>query len=109
VSVLALIPKARPGVKTFWHMGGDLVWRRSPISVEQALKLRDLYAQTAAEAYEAQNVGEARRAAALYSELTTALDALAHHNRCVGKPSPFPDPKAEVAGRLVASAAVERI
>jgi len=103
-TVAVLVPKREPKAKAFWHVAGDLFanagGRGVFLPLENALTLREFWRAKAVEAFEAREIGEARHAARMWGQLTAALDELAQHNRCVGRPSPYPNPSSEVAGRF---------
>ena len=67
-----------PEAKSYFFSGGSLHFnaggRGIHLEPDQAMRLRLLYAQQAAEAYEAREIGVARRAAKLWGELGEALD-----------------------------------
>lgn len=88
-----------PEAKSYFFSGGSLHFnaggRGIHLEPDQAMRLRLLYAQQAAEAYEAREIGVARRAAKLWGELGEALDGLADYCRATGRKPP--EPSAEAA------------
>jgi hypothetical protein len=64
---------------TFWHVGGDIIWRGpdgcEPISRLQAEMLREEFSQLARAFYRAGAMETSVRFATLWLELTRALDA----------------------------------
>ena len=98
-NVIPLRPlPTKPGVKTYWHCAGTLFHnaggRGVPITVHEAHRLRDLYAR---EAHRCHPSKLADHAAALFVELTQALDELDTWARCVGRPSPWASDQIEDA------------
>lgn len=88
-NVVSIIVPVAPGARTYWHCAGDLFWNAGGrgvwISLEDAHRRRAIYYENL----------EGRQ----YIDLTNALDALANHNRAVGKPDPYAS-QTEVSDRL---------
>lgn len=68
---------------TFWHVAGDILYlgTKRPITREQAEGLRDIYADEAAAAAEAEDRRAAKHASKLWCQLTDALDSLDMYRR----------------------------
>lgn len=94
-----------------WESGGSLHIRYGShvrhLDVDTALERRAFWAARAREYGHDPRSPEASLAARRWMALTQALDALANHNRAVGKPSPYPDPRGELASRFDLAAKVE--
>lgn len=107
-NVVPLRPDAEDAV---WFSGGSLHARYGAhvrhVEPDQALHRREFWRAQCERFQFDPTRPEARLAARRWMELTRALDALDAHNHIVGKPSPYPDPAAEVAGRLAAQVAAE--
>lgn len=94
---------ARATEETVWQSGGSLHAKYGGhvrhLDVEDALTRRAFWADEAARLGYDPTSDACRHAVRRWSELTRALDDLDRWNRVVGRPSPYPDPQAEVSGR----------
>ena len=96
-------------VLTFWHVAGDIIWRANgrPMAIHEivALGLRETFEDAARAGWRARDIKAARRAAALYVELTNALDALAQWKLVVGRSLAPMESVAEPLERVLADLA----